>query len=67
MQQYQAMLLQLAPIVDKTQGTNITEQIMQQANQTGIAPQPTGSIKEAGKGSLSSQAASATRNSTSPK
>ena len=66
-QQYQAMLLQLAPIVDKTQGTNITEQIMQQANQTGIAPQPTGSIKEAGKGSLSSQAASATRNSTSPK
>lgn len=66
-QQYQAMLLQLAPIVDKTTGTNITEQIMQQSAQTGMAPQPTGSVSSTNNGSLSSQAASATRNSTSPK
>ena len=66
-QQYQAMLMQLAPIVDEVQGTNITEQIMQQANQSGYAPQPTGSVSKTSNGSLTSQAASATRNSTSPK
>ena len=66
-QQYQAMIMQLAPIVDEVQGTNITEQIMQQANQSGYAPQPTGSVSKTSNGSLTSQAASATRNSTSPK
>lgn len=66
-QQYQAIILQLAPIVDEVQGTNITEQIMQQANQSGYAPQPTGSVSKTSNGSLTSQAASATRNSTSPK
>lgn len=66
-QQYQAMIMQLAPIVDEVKGTNITEQIMQQANQSGYAPQPTGSVSKTSNGSLTSQAASATRNSTSPK
>lgn len=66
-QQYQAMIMQLAPIVDEVKGTNITEQIMQQANQSGYAPQPTVSVSKTSNGSLTSQAASATRNSTSPK
>lgn len=66
-QQYQAMIMQLAPIVDEVKGTNITEQIMQQSNQSGYAPQPTGSVSKTSNGSLTSQAASATRNSTSPK
>lgn len=64
----QQMALSLAQMVDSTQGTNYTEQIGQMALQTNGAVNSvanSGSIDES-KGSLSTQAAAATRGSASP-
>ena len=63
--QLQQMLMQLTSVVDAQNGTNMTEQIAQgaQANQQIGAGGKKGAIQES-KGSLTNQAASATRGST---
>lgn len=72
---YQQQLMQLGVIVDNTQGTNIAQSVAEEAQGTAEATQraaQSGTTKGSGsmqvsKGSLSSQAANATRGSTAPR
>lgn len=67
-QQLGQLIMQIAPICDQNMGTNYTMMAQQMlAPYGGGAPSPTGSIQQIGNGSLSKQAANATRNSTAPK
>lgn len=59
--QMQNMLMQLGAVVDAQNGTNITGMMPPEGNQ------PTGAAVKTSKGSLSSQAATATRESTAPR
>ena len=67
--QLQNILMQLTPLVDAQNGTNLTAQIMQGQAATmadGQGGKNAGEIKTS-KGSLSAQAANATKNSTAPR
>ena len=67
--QLQNILMQLTPLVDAQNGTNLTAQIMQGQAATmadGQGGKKVG-VSEAPKGSLSAQAANATKNSTAPR
>lgn len=66
--QLQAQLMQMGAIVDAQNGTNLAPQVAEEAEQTQNNGAKTGggSVKTS-RGSLSSQAADATRNSTAPR
>ena len=75
LQAYQQQLMQLGMIVDRTNGTDITQGVQEEAQQTqentmraaNIGQRTSSGTKNTSRGSLSSQAASATRGSTSPR
>lgn len=75
LQAYQQQLMQLGMIVDRTNGTDIAQGVQEEAQQTqedtmraaNIGQRTSSGTKNISKGSLSSQAASATRGSTSPR
>lgn len=63
----QQQLMEMSSIVDGQNGSNLTEGIMAQMQGLGMGGQATGSAPQESKGSLSSQAANATRGSTAPR
>ncbi len=66
--QLQNILAQLTPIIDAQNGTNLTQQVLQGQAQTMADGQGGKKVGiETSRGSLSSQAASATKNSTAPR
>lgn len=66
--QLQNILAQLTPIIDAQNGTNLTQQVMQGQAQTMADGQGGKKVGiETSRGSLSSQAANATKNSTAPR
>ncbi len=75
LQAYQQQLMQLGMIVDRTNGTDIAQGVQEEAQQTqedtmraaNIGQRTSSGTKNTSRGSLSSQAASATRGSTSPR
>lgn len=75
LQAYQQQLMQLGMIVDRTNGTDIAQGVQEEAQQTqedtmraaNIGQRTSSGTKNISRGSLSSQAASATRGSTSPR
>ena len=66
--QLQQMLMQVAPLIDAQNGTNITEQLaMGQAATMADGQGGSKASVETSRGSLSAQAANATKNSTAPR
>jgi hypothetical protein len=66
--QLQNILMQLTPLVDAQNGTNLTAQIMQGQQATMADGQGGKKVGvETSRGSLSAQAANATKNSTAPR
>lgn len=64
----QQQMMQLSAIVDSQNGTNLTNQMIGQSMQTQEMGNRSGTVpQQKSNGSLSSQAANATRNSTSPR
>ena len=66
--QLQQMLMQVAPLIDAQNGTNVTEQLaMGQAATMADGQGGSKTAVETSRGSLSAQAANATKNSTAPR